>query len=63
MITRPKFGTDGVRGTFGVDIDSEYAFVLGVAIARILGVGNSFVVGRDTRISGKILSDSLNKWT
>lgn len=38
MITRPKFGTDGVRGTFGKDIDSEYAFVLGIAIARTLGI-------------------------
>ena len=59
MITRPKFGTDGVRGTFGKDIDSEYAFVLGIAIARTLGTNAEFIVGRDTRGTGQVLSNAL----
>ncbi len=59
MITRPKFGTDGVRGTFGKDIHAQYAYALGVAIARILGSQTEFIVGRDTRTSGQVLSNAL----
>jgi phosphoglucosamine mutase len=59
MITRPKFGTDGVRGTFGKDIDSQYAYFLGIAIARTLGTDSEFIIGRDTRVSGQVLSNAL----
>jgi phosphoglucosamine mutase len=57
------FGTDGVRGVFGVDLTPDLARDLGraaVAVLRRYEEANPVVViGRDTRASGEPLEDAL----
>jgi phosphoglucosamine mutase len=57
------FGTDGVRGVAGTELTSDLAFGLGRAAVVVLGrhgAGHpTFVVGRDTRVSGEWLEDAL----
>lgn len=58
------FGTDGVRGVAGVDLTEELAYKLGRAGADVLGrkyESPVFVIGRDTRVSGKNLENALAK--
>ena len=58
MERRPiKFGTDGVRGIANEGLVPEDALRLGLAAARLFG--GPIVVGRDTRLSGGMLSYSL----
>jgi phosphoglucosamine mutase len=54
-----KFGTDGVRGVANTELTPEFAVALGRAAARVLG-GETFLVGRDTRISGPMLQAALS---
>ena len=52
------FGTDGVRGIANQDLTCELAFKLGQASAYVLASNvhrPTFLVGRDTRISGEML--------
>ncbi|MEX1046722.1 MAG: phosphoglucosamine mutase [Actinomycetota bacterium] len=60
---RRLFGTDGVRGVVGKDLTEAVAFSLGraavMALARGDGVRPDFVIGRDTRASGKMLEDAI----
>ncbi len=58
-ISRPAFGTDGVRGTFGENLTAEFVYNLGRAITRVLGNDIPFLVGRDTRMSGPVLTNAL----
>ena len=51
------FGTDGVRGVANVGLIPEDALGLGLAVARLFG--GPILVGRDTRLSGGMLSCSL----
>ena len=51
------FGTDGVRGVANKDLTPEKALRLGLAAARTFG--GRIVVGRDTRLSGGMLSCAL----
>ncbi|MGF1472649.1 MAG: phosphoglucosamine mutase [Rubrobacteraceae bacterium] len=51
------FGTDGVRGVANKDLTPEKALRLGLAAARAFG--GPIVVGRDTRLSGGMLSCAL----
>ncbi|MGC5615725.1 phosphoglucosamine mutase [Georgenia sp. Z1491] len=62
------FGTDGVRGLANRDITASLALELGVAAARELvasgaahGTGDRprAIVGRDTRVSGEMLSAAM----
>ncbi|UNX54327.1 phosphoglucosamine mutase [Georgenia sp. TF02-10] len=60
------FGTDGVRGLANREITAELALGLGSAAARVLiastepqGRRPRAVIGRDTRISGELLSAAL----
>jgi len=58
----PKFGTDGVRGVANADLSAYFAFRLGrVAGAAIAGgrPGQRVLLGRDTRLSGDLLSTAL----
>jgi phosphoglucosamine mutase len=56
-----KFGTDGVRGVANRDLTPELVIALGRAAARVLGQrSGSFLVGRDTRISGPLLQAALS---
>ena len=57
------FGTDGIRGVAGVELDAELAFKVGRAAATVLtkeGHGRSHVlIARDTRISCDMLEAAL----
>ena len=53
-----KFGTDGVRGVAGTELTAELVTSLGRAAARVLA-GGTFLVGRDTRVSGPMLFKAL----
>lgn len=56
------FGTDGIRGIVGEDLTSKLAMNVGESSAYVLGEENSMkvVVGRDTRVSGQMLSSALS---
>ncbi len=51
------FGTDGVRGVANRDLTPEDAMRLGLAASRVFG--GPILVGRDTRLSGAMLSHAL----
>jgi phosphoglucosamine mutase len=59
------FGTDGIRGKFGDEIMCpEFAYKVGVALGEYLEIKDpkmphNVVIGRDTRMSGPALMDSL----
>ncbi|MCL6471453.1 MAG: phosphoglucosamine mutase [Firmicutes bacterium] len=55
------FGTDGVRGIANQELTAEMAFKLGQAGAFVLsrGKGGTFVIGKDTRISGDMLEAAI----
>ena len=52
-----SFGTDGVRGVANRGLLPEDALRLGLAAARLFG--GPMIVGRDTRLSGGMLSGAL----
>ena len=56
------FGTDGIRGIVGEDLTGKLAMNVGESSAYVLGDNSSMnvVVGRDTRISGQMLSSALS---
>src|SRR5215470_17140370 len=54
-----RFGTDGVRGVANQELTVELVTALGRAAVRVLGAGEPFVVGRDTRRSGPMLEAAL----
>ena len=53
-----KFGTDGVRGVANRELTAELALALGRAAARVIHPG-TWLIGRDTRISGPLLGAAL----
>ena len=59
MGKRPEitFGTDGVRGVANKRLLPEDALQLGLAAARLFG--GPILIGRDTRLSGGMLSSAL----
>lgn len=54
-----RFGTDGVRGVANEELTADLALSLGRATARILPAP-TFVVGRDTRLSGPLLQAAFS---
>lgn len=57
------FGTDGIRGIVGEDLTHELALKVGEASAYVLGKKKkniTVLIGRDTRISGQMLSSALS---
>ncbi|NNN20430.1 MAG: phosphoglucosamine mutase [Acidimicrobiales bacterium] len=52
------FGTDGIRGVANDELTPEIALYLGRAVARVLSP-KSLVLGRDPRISGKMLANAF----
>lgn len=61
MMTR-LFGTDGVRGKVNEFLTPEMAYHLGRAVASYFGKSierPTFLIGRDTRISGPMLESAL----
>ncbi len=57
------FGTDGVRGIVGEDIDCELAMKIGIATAYVLQKRYkkqlNIIIGRDTRISGHMIESAF----
>jgi len=57
------FGTDGIRGVAGVDLTPGLAAQIGrgaaVVLAAHLGRRPTFIIGRDTRVSGQMLEAAL----
>ncbi|MEF9924948.1 MAG: phosphoglucosamine mutase [Raoultibacter sp.] len=51
------FGTDGVRGIANTELSCQVAFRLGQAAVAFLG--NTILVGKDTRLSGDMLESAL----
>lgn len=58
-----RFGTDGIRGVAGSELTADLALQIGRAAGKVLaecGVGRpAFLVGRDPRASGEMLSAAL----
>lgn len=57
------FGTDGVRGVANTELTPELAFKLGKAGALVLSKSSTkptFIIGKDTRLSGDMLEDALS---
>ncbi|MDE5593449.1 MAG: phosphoglucosamine mutase, partial [Clostridiales bacterium] len=52
------FGTDGIRGKYGDNLDATLAYKVGLAIVAYFGKG-IVVVGRDTRVSGPEIQSAL----
>jgi len=55
------FGTDGVRGIVGPELDINLAMKIGASTARVMKKNNAltFLVGSDTRISKDVLKNAL----
>ena len=58
------FGTDGVRGIANKELTGELAYSLGIAAgyvlgARVKGRKPSFLIGKDTRLSGDMLEQAI----
>ncbi len=53
------FGTDGIRGRFNEEINYSLAYKIGYALGLTLKNNNPILIGRDTRISGKILLQAI----
>ncbi|MDE7107859.1 MAG: phosphoglucosamine mutase, partial [Clostridiales bacterium] len=52
------FGTDGIRGKYGDNLDAALAYKVGLAVVAYFGKG-IVVVGRDTRVSGPEIQSAL----
>jgi phosphoglucosamine mutase len=54
-----RFGTDGIRGVANAELGAELVLALGRATARAIPA-RSFLVARDTRLSGPLLQAALS---
>ena len=54
------FGTDGIRGKYGVDLTDEIAYFTGNCIGK-MAKGGIVAIGRDTRLSGTALFVQIAK--
>lgn len=54
------FGTDGIRGKYGDNLDAGLSYKTGRAVAALFGKGECFI-GRDTRVSGPEIEAALVK--
>jgi len=54
------FGTDGIRGIFNEEITYDLAQKIGYSLGSINNETQKILIGRDTRISGKIILEALS---
>ena len=54
-----RFGTDGIRGDADADLPPAVVRAIGRCAADVLGTGEPFVIGRDTRRSGPRIEADL----
>lgn len=52
------FGTDGIRGKYGDNLDADLAYKTGLAVGAYFGSGVCYI-GRDTRVSGPEIEGAL----
>ncbi len=54
------FGTDGLRGVVGKDLNHDIAFKCGNSLSQLLSCGGKVVIGRDTRTTGSHLVSAIS---
>lgn len=60
MPVRNLFGTSGIRGLIGKEIDAKLSFKIGLALGKYLGAGRA-LIAYDPRPGAKEISESLIK--
>ena len=59
MATTPRlFGTNGIRGVVGSEIDANFAYGIGSSVSSFFG-DKPIVVGRDGRVSSQMLTEGV----
>lgn len=53
------FGTDGIRGKYGDNLNVDLSYKTGRAVAAFFGNGGKCFIGRDTRVSGPEIEEAL----
>ena len=54
------FGTDGLRGVVGNDLNYDIAFKCGNSLSQLISCGGKVVIGRDTRVTGSYLVSAIS---
>lgn len=52
------FGTNGIRGVVGSDIDSTFAYGIGSSVSSFFG-NRPVIIGRDGRVSSRMLTEGV----
>ena len=60
MRVKTLFGTSGIRGLIGKEIDEKFSFKIGSALGKYLGKGRA-LVARDPRPGAKEITQTLIK--
>ena len=59
MANKKLFGTSGIRGKIGSEVDSELALKIGKSLAKYLNNTGKVVIGYDTRTTNKMLEQAI----
>lgn len=59
MANKKLFGTSGIRGKVGSEVDSELALKIGKALAKYLNNTGKVVIGYDTRTTNEMLEQAI----
>ena len=59
MANKKLFGTSGIRGKVGSEVDSELALKIGKSLAKYLKNSGKVVIGYDTRTTNKMLEQAI----
>ena len=59
MANKKLFGTSGIRGIIGSEINSELALKIGKSLAKYLKNTGKVVIGYDTRTTNRMLEQAI----
>ena len=59
MANKKLFGTSGIRGVIGSEINSELALKIGKSLAKYLNNTGKVVIGFDTRTTNRMLEQAI----
>ena len=59
MTNKKLFGTSGIRGKIGSEINSELALKIGKSLAKYLNNTGKVVIGYDTRTTNRMLEQAI----
>ena len=59
MTNKKLFGTSGIRGKIGSEINSELALKIGKSLAKYLNNPGKVVIGYDTRTTNRMLEQAI----